>query len=243
MNTITPSVDLAWPPWPRRPAPRPRRCRRTRRTRRPAGGSTRGSRAGARRACGRAARAPFHLLEHRRDVAVVEVAQPLDPLAERRLDGDHLDRRVLLLEEPAGAHQRAARAEAGDEVGDLRAVAPDLRAGALVVRARVGVVAVLVEEVPLGVLGGQLVGPAHGAVGALRARREDDLGAEHLEHLAPLDRHVLRHQDLDRVALELGDGRQGDAGVARRRLEDRLARAAAGRPSRRPRSSPWRCGP
>ena len=78
--------------------------------------------------------------------------------------------RVLLLEEPAGAHQRAAGAEAGDEVGDLRAVAPDLRPGALVVGPRVGVVAVLVEEAPLGMLGGHLLGPAHGAVGALLAR-------------------------------------------------------------------------
>ena len=71
---------------------------------------------------------------------------------------------VLLLEERADAHQRAAGAEAGDEVGDLGAVAPDLRAGALVVRPRVGVVAVLVEEAPLGVLGGQRLRPAHGAV-------------------------------------------------------------------------------
>ena len=61
------------------------------------------------------------LLEHRRDVAVVEVAQPFDALAERRLDGDDLDRRVLFLEVPTGAHQRAARAETGDEVGDLGA--------------------------------------------------------------------------------------------------------------------------
>ena len=176
----------------------------------------------ARRACGRAARGR-PVVEHGRDVALVEVAQALDPLAERRLDGDDLDVRVLLLEEPARAHQRAARAEAGDEVGDLRAVLPDLRAGALVVGAGVGVVAVLVEEAPLGVLGGQRLGPLDGAVGALGAGREDDLGAEHLEHLAALDRHVLGQQDLDRVALDAGDRGQGDAGVARRRLEDRLA--------------------
>src|SRR5215217_4110038 len=154
------------------------------------------------------------LLEHRRDVALLEVAQALDALAERRFDGDHLDRRVLLLEEPAGAHQRAARAEPGDEVGDLRAVLPDLRPGALVVGAWVGVVAVLVEEAPLGVLGGQRVGPLDGAVGTLGAGRQDDLGAEHLEHLATLDRHVLGQQDLDRMALDPGDGGEGDAGVA-----------------------------
>ena len=100
--------------------------------------------------------------------------------------------RVLLLEVPTGAHQRAAGAEAGDEVGDLGAVAQDLRAGALVVGQRVGVVAVLVQEAPLGMLGGQLLGPPHGAVAALLAGREDHLGAEHLEHLAALDRDAAR---------------------------------------------------
>ena len=66
------------------------------------------------------------------------------------------------------AHQRAARAEAGDEVGDLGAVAPDLGAGALVVGPGVGVVAVLVEEAPLGMLLGHGLRPAHRAVRALR---------------------------------------------------------------------------
>src|SRR3546814_10783917 len=54
--------------------------------------------------------------------------------------------------------------------------------------------------------------------------RSDDLGPEDLEHLATLDRDVLRQQDLDRVALDAGDGGEGDAGVPRRRLDDRLAR-------------------
>ena len=130
---------------------------------------------------------------------------------------------VLLLEEAPGAHQRAAGAEPGDEVGDLGNVTPDLGSGALVVGARVGVVAVLIDEAPFGVLVGELLGAAHGAVRALVAGRQDDLGAHDLEHLAALDRHALRQQDLDRVSLEAGDRRQRDAGVARRRLEDRLA--------------------
>ena len=45
-----------------------------------------------------------------------------------------------------------------------------------------------------------------------------------LEQLAPLGRHVLGHHDLDRVALDAGDHRHGDAGVARRRLDDGAAR-------------------
>ena len=93
-------------------------------------------------------------------------------------------------------------AEAGDEVGDLGAVAPDLGPGALVVRPRVGVVAVLVREAPLGML-------ARPCAWARRTAPfdpsppgdDDDLGAEHLEQLAALDRHVLGQHDLDRVAL------------------------------------------
>ena len=49
-------------------------------------------------------------------------------------------------------------------MGDLGAVPPDLGAGSLVVRLRVGVVGVLVEEDPLGVLGVQALGEADGPV-------------------------------------------------------------------------------
>src|SRR4030095_7753786 len=61
------------------------------------------------------------LLVHRRDVALVEAAQALDGLAHRRLDGQDLDGGVLLLEEGAHTEQRAAGAQAGDEVGHLGA--------------------------------------------------------------------------------------------------------------------------
>ena len=52
--------------------------------------------------------------------------------------------------------------------------------------------------------------------------RVDDLRAPRLEQLAALDRHVLGQHDLERVALDLGDHGQGDAGVAGRRLDDLL---------------------
>ena len=151
---------------------------------------------------------------------------------------------VLLLEVAARAHQRAAGAEAGDEVGDLRAVAPDLRARC----PRSGRAGWRRCRTGRGSTTRGARRPAAWArrtapLRALRARREDDLGAEHLEHLAALDRHVLGQHDLDRVALELGDRRQGDAGVARRRLEDRLARLQQPVLLGLPRSSPWRCGP
>ena len=59
----------------------------------------------------------------------------------------------LLLEAPAVAHQRAAGAEAGDEGGDLVELLEDLERRAVVVRERVGLVAVLVGHVVLRVGG------------------------------------------------------------------------------------------
>jgi hypothetical protein len=76
----------------------------------------------------------------------------------------------------------------------------------VVVRLRVVVVAVLVEEAPLGVLRGHDLRTLDRTVAALFAGGEDDLGAEHLQHLAALDGHAGGHEDLDRVAAHLGDG-------------------------------------
>jgi hypothetical protein len=64
--------------------------------------------------------------EDGRDVAVVQVPQPVHHLPGRGLDGPHLDGRVLLLQEPAHPEQRPRRAEPGHEVGDLGTVPPDL---------------------------------------------------------------------------------------------------------------------
>ena len=52
---------------------------------------------------------------------------------------------------------------------------------------------------------------------------ERDLGAEDLEQLAAFERHVLGHDDAQLVAAQLRDEREPDAGVARRRFEDRRA--------------------
>ncbi len=165
------------------------------------------------------------LLVHRRDVALVEVPEALDHLADGRLDGEDLDVGVLLLEERADAHEGAARAQSGHEVGDLGAVAPRSRGrwsrsgpGGWP-RWRTG------RGRPS--RGAPRPAPAPGGPRRWSPRAPGDgmiSRPEHLEQLAPLDRDVLRQHDLDRVALEPGDHRHGDAGVARRRLDDRLAR-------------------
>ena len=66
------------------------------------------------------------LLEDGRDVPVVEVAQAVDHLARRGLDGPDLHGISLLLpQEPAHPQQRSRGAQAGHEVGHRR----DSRAG------------------------------------------------------------------------------------------------------------------
>src|SRR6267378_2656406 len=108
------------------------------------------------------AQAPRHVL----GLGLADVFQPVDallvvdlrqvgfrPLADARdlrallgLAADDLDPAVLLLEEARAAHDGAGRAHAGDEMRDPAfGVAPDLRAGGLVVRERVVGIGELVE--------------------------------------------------------------------------------------------------
>jgi hypothetical protein len=110
------------------------------------------------------------LLEDRGHEPLVEVAEPVDQVAVLGLGRHHLDGRVLLLEVAAHPDQGAAGPEAGHEVGHLGQVAPDLRPGGLVVGGDVGRVAVLVQHHPVGVVGGQLLGPGDGPVGAAGGR-------------------------------------------------------------------------
>ena len=95
---------------------------------------------------------------------------------------------------------------------------------AVVVRVRVGLVAVLVGHVDARVLLRHLERQLDRAVGALRALGVDDLGAVHAQQLGALRRDVLGHHGRERIALQAADQRQRDAGVAGRRLEDALAR-------------------
>ena len=96
---------------------------------------------------------------------------------------------------------------------------------AVVVGVRVGLVAVLVGHVVGRVFGGHLERHRDRAVGALGALGVDDLRAVHPQQLRALGRDVLRHHDLQPVALARADHRQRDAGVAGGGFEDRLARA------------------
>ena len=104
-----------------------------------------------------------------RDESVVEVAQTLHELACGRFDGDDLHIGLALLEVAPDAHERAARAEPGDEHVDLGAVGEDLGARALVVRERVRRVAVLEQQFVARLVGDDLLGHSDRAVAALLA--------------------------------------------------------------------------
>ena len=96
-----------------------------------------------------------------------------------------------------------------------------------------------------GSLADDLLGLGDGARHALGALGQDQLGAEGLQHAAPLERHRLRHGQHERVAARGADEGEGDAGVAAGGLDDgALARAGLedARRARPPRSSPRRCG-
>src|SRR4051794_6922787 len=173
----------------------------------------------------REARVDQRLVVQLGDEALVEVAQAVDQLAVPRLGGDYPDLGLVRPEEAADAHQGAGRAEATDEVGHLGEVGEDLGTGALLVGEGVGVVAVLVEHHPVGVLLGDLLGASYGLVGAAGRGRGDDLGAPHAQQLTPLLRGVLRHHADQPVALELRGHGQRDAGVAAGGLEDRASGA------------------
>jgi hypothetical protein len=69
----------------------------------------------------------------------------------------------------------------------------------------------------------ELLGATDRALHALRARRQLELRAEEGEHLAPLHRHRLRHDQDQAVAAGGGDEGQRDAGIARGRLDQRAA--------------------
>ena len=95
--------------------------------------------------------------------------------------------------------------------------------GRLVVRPGVGLVAVLEQHHPVGMVGRDLPGPRDRLVGATGGRREDDLGTVHPEDLRAFDGDVLRHHADQPVAAELRHHGQRDAGVAAGRLQDRVA--------------------
>uniref|UniRef100_A0A6J5ZL32 Unannotated protein n=1 Tax=freshwater metagenome TaxID=449393 RepID=A0A6J5ZL32_9ZZZZ len=87
---------------------------------------------------------------------------------------------------------------------------------------RIGGVAVLVGHVVRGIVRSHVEGHRDGAVRSLITRRVDNLRPIHLQQLGALRRDVVRHHNLQRVALACADHRQRYSGVAGCRLENRL---------------------
>ena len=140
-----------------------------------------------------------------------------------RRDDLHLGPREL--DHLAGARQRAARAPARDPEVEPAAgeVLQDLGTRRLPVIGRVRGILELPREEPAVLLGERRREPHH-ARAALGGRREDHLGAERAHDLAAFDGERLDHRRDERIALGRAHHRERDAGVARRRFDDGLAR-------------------
>lgn len=102
----------------------------------------------------------------------------LDVLTLHRLGGDDLGLGVGFLETPTVAHQGAAGAEAGHRGADRIEFLEDLDRGAVVMRVRIRLVAVLVRHVVLRVLG-HLERYLDGTIGTLGTFRINNLGSVH----------------------------------------------------------------
>ena len=140
------------------------------------------------------------------------------------LDRDDLQGRAARLQHLADRRDGAAGADAGDEIVDLAVgVVPDLLGRGAAVDLGIGRVLELLRDDGAGDLGLQLLGLGDGALHALRAGREDELGAEEGQHLAALDRHGFRHDEDQAVAARGGHEGEGDAGIARGRLDQGAA--------------------
>ena len=131
---------------------------------------------------------------------------------------------LALLQHLADAGERAAGADARHEDVDVAVgVVPDLLGRGAPVDLDVRLVLELLREHGAGGLGGDLLGACDGALHALAARGEHELGAVGAQQRAALLAHGLGHRDDDAVAAGGADHRERDAGVAARALDDGAA--------------------
>jgi len=176
------------------------------------------------------------LVERRRPDVLADALHQIGPAAAAGVDralrvgADHpYPAAADLLEVLAHAADRAAGADAGDEVRHPAVgVPPDLRPGAGPVRGRVARVGVLVGAPGARGPAGDVAGDGVIGAGVVRAdggRADDDLGAVGAQHRALLLADLVGHREDAPVAAERRDHGQPHAGVAAGRLDDRPAGA------------------
>ncbi len=154
-----------------------------------------------------------------------QVLEALNVVTAHGMGADDLDVGHLLFEGQAHAHEGAAGAQRRHEVVEpTSGLGQDLLRCGLVMGQAVVVVGELIRhEVLVGKLAHHLARLQDGPVGAQLGVGEGHLGAEGLDHLAPLDGHRLAHHDHERIPFDRGDHGQSDTGVAAGRLENSLA--------------------
>lgn len=144
-----------------------------------------------------------------------------------RLCANDLDVSVLLFQKARDTGNRARRTHRRNEMRDAAfGVAPQFGAGGLVMRKRVVRVGKLIEDDALAFLFhrvGQVARVFHAALDG----GEDDLSAVSGHALAALHRQVFRHDQHHLVTTHRSGHGQGNAGVARRGFDQRVARLDA----------------
>ena len=153
-------------------------------------------------------------VEDRRHVAVRERAQAHHLVTRERLrcGDDHIGKR--LAQPLAGAHQRATGPETGHEDVDAVEGDGDLRARAVVVRARVRDVPVLERHEERRLTLRKLERQPHRPVRAFLRGRVDDLRPVQAKETPTLLGHVRRHDAGERIAAQLRLERERDPGVS-----------------------------
>ena len=91
-------------------------------------------------------------------------------------------------------------------------------------RTWIGIVGVLIQETPFGILLGHFNSSGDRAIRAFFARSQNDFGSKNLKHLTAFNRHTGRHQNLDGVTLDLSNSCQGNTRISRRGLDNGLTR-------------------
>ena len=139
-----------------------------------------------------------------------------------RFDRNDPEIGLARLQHLADTGNRAAGADPGDKHVDVAgSVIPDFFGGRPPVNFGVGRILELLRDDRIRNFGHELVGTCDRFAHALGAFGQHQLRAKQLEHLAPLDRHGVGHDQNQPIAAGRGNESERDAGIARRRLDQR----------------------
>ena len=139
-----------------------------------------------------------------------------------RLNSHSLHVRILFLEVTSGTSQRAASADAGNKVVDNTfSVTPDFRTSGFVVSLRIRGIIELTSDDGARILLMKFLSLRDGALHAVLTRGENNLSTIGMDHVAAFNRHRIRHDDDNLVAMSAANHGNTNTGVAGGRFVNR----------------------